>query len=85
LGKKFIGFKRSMENEMNTILAATKKVLKYKDDIIKRGLYEKDEINYLELENLLILKMLLAKEGKLRTKEQIKFIRKCFATFDIFK
>ena len=56
MGKKFVGLKRSLADEMNTIMAATKKVLKYKDDIIKRGLYEKDEISYLERENLLILK-----------------------------
>ncbi len=43
MGKKFMRAKRINEQG---ILGLTKKVMKYKDDIIQKGLYEKETVSF---------------------------------------
>jgi hypothetical protein len=67
------------------ILGVTKKVMKNKDDIVHRGLYEKETVSFQDAEDREVLKILLGKKGKFRSKEQILYIRKLFNTFGVFR
>ena len=65
-------------------MSITRLILREKDQIIKRGLYEEDEISFQDFKHRTMVKIILKKKGKHRSKEQLKYLQKLFSGFEVF-
>ena len=68
-----------------SVYKVSKMLLAQKNNIINKGIYSKEPIPFSDLKNQEVLKIILNKKGKFRSKQELRFIRKFFSTFKIFK
>lgn len=60
-------------------------ILRQKNNLIDKGLYQKDAISFDNLKDREVLKVILQKKGKFRSKKELLYIRKFFSSFKIFQ
>merc|ERR1712113_390893 len=61
-------------------------IIRQKNSVIDKALYEKDyQISFSNRKDREVLKVILQKKGKLRSKKELKYIKKFFQSFKLFK